>query len=98
MGFAYLGIGIGGMLVPQIAKWLNSHFGWHQALMILGILMIAIAFPMAWIVKENPETLPRQNKEEEPKITLMRMLKSRPLYLLAMGIMCSIGEGYEPES
>jgi MFS family permease len=23
MGFAYLGIGVGGMLVPQIAKWLN---------------------------------------------------------------------------
>ena len=63
MGFAYLGIGIGGMLVPQIAKALNMNFGWHQALMILGILMIAIAFPMAWIVKENPETVPGHIKQ-----------------------------------
>ncbi len=55
MGFAYLGIGVGGMLVPQIAKWLNIEFGWHQALMLLGILMVVISFPMAWIVKENPE-------------------------------------------
>jgi sugar phosphate permease len=91
MGFAYLGIGIGGMLVPQIAKWLNIHFGWHQALMILGILMIAIAFPMAWIVKENPDALPRQNDQNEPKIPLKSMLKSRPFYLLMIGSMCSIG-------
>jgi len=91
MGFAYLGIGVGGMLVPQIAKWLNIHFGWHQALMILGILMIAIAFPMAWIVKENPDALPRQTDQNEPKIPLKSMLKSRPFYLLMIGSMCSIG-------
>jgi sugar phosphate permease len=91
MGFAYLGIGIGGMLVPQIARWLNVHFGWHQALMILGILMIAIAFPMAWIVKENPDNLSMQTKQDEPKIPLRSMLKSRPFYLLMIGSMCSIG-------
>ena len=91
MGFAYLGIGVGGMLVPQIAKWLNLHFGWHQALMILGIGMIAIAFPMAWIVKENPETVSQKSKEEEPKIPLKAMLKSRAFYLLMIGSVCSIG-------
>ena len=46
MSIAYLGIGVGGMLVPQVAKWLNIEFSWRQALMILGILMIVIAFPM----------------------------------------------------
>ncbi len=91
MGFAYLGIGIGGMLVPQIAKWLNLHFGWHQALMLLGIGMIAIAFPMAWIVKENPETLVKESKPDEPKIPLNSVLKSRFFYLLMIGSMCSIG-------
>jgi len=91
MGFAYLGIGFGGMLVPQIGKWLNVHFGWHQALMILGILMIAIAFPMAWIVKEKPDAVSKQTKQDEPKIPLKRILKSRPFYLLMIGSMCSIG-------
>ena len=90
MGFAYLGIGFGGMLVPQIAKWLNVHFGWHQALMILGILMIAIALPMALIVKENPDAS-TQVKDDEPKIPLKSMLKSRPFYLLMIGSVCSIG-------
>jgi sugar phosphate permease len=91
MGFAYLGIGVGGMFVPQIAKWLNTNFGWHQALMWLGILMIAIALPMALLVKENPATVPGQPVPDEPKIPLKAMLKSRPFYLLLIGSMCSIG-------
>ncbi len=91
MGFAYLGIGVGGMLVPQIAKWLNINFGWHQALMILGFIMIAIAFPMTLIVKENPETTPEQLKKDEPAIPINKMLRSRAFYLLLIGSMCSIG-------
>ena len=54
MGFAYLGIGIGGMLAPQIAKALNVEFGYRHALVILGITMIVLSFPMAWFVKDNP--------------------------------------------
>lgn len=91
MGFAYLGIGVGGMLVPQIARWLNFKFGWHQALMIIGILMVAIAFPMAWMVKEKPKTISNEATEEMPAISLSSILKGWPFYLLLIGSMCSIG-------
>lgn len=91
MGIAYLGIGVGGMLVPQIAKKLNMEFGWHTALIMLGALMILIAFPMAWFVKENPEGATLEKKKEEPKVPLNVILKSRPFYLLLIGSMCSIG-------
>ena len=91
MGIAYLGIGVGGMLVPQIARWLNFNFGWHDALMILGFLMIAIAFPMAWFVKENPPGAGQQLKKDETKIPFTQILKSWPFYFLAIGSMCSIG-------
>jgi len=91
MGIAYLGIGVGGMLVPQVARWLNLSFGWHDALMILGFIMIAIAFPMAWFVKENPEGGSSSIKKEEPKIPFGHILKSWPFYLLVIGSMCSIG-------
>ena len=91
MGFAYLGIGIGGMLVPQIAKWLNIQFGWHQALILLGILMVIISFPMAWIVKENPEARSIQAVKEEPAVHLNKIVKGWPFYLLVIGSMCSIG-------
>lgn len=91
MGIAYLGIGVGGMLVPQIARWLNSSFGWHNALMILGFLMIAIAFPMAWFVRESPTGATQPSKKEEAKIPFSAILKSPSFYLLAIGSMCSIG-------
>ena len=91
MGITYLGIGVGGMLVPQIAKWLNADYGWRQAIMILGMLMIGIAFPMAWFVKENPDDALLETKQQEPKIPLSSILKSWPFYLLMIGSMCSIG-------
>src|SRR5258705_1576837 len=91
MGLAYLGIGVGGMLVPQIAKWLNIEFGWHQALMLLGILMVVIAFPMAWIVQEKPETISSEIIREEPAAPLSKIVKAWPFYLLLIGSMCSIG-------
>jgi len=91
MGFAYLGIGVGGMLVPQIARWLNMNFGWHQALMILGILMIVIAFPMAWIVGENPKQSAEDANQLSKKIPITGILKSWKFYLLGIGSMCSIG-------
>jgi sugar phosphate permease len=90
MGIAYLGIGIGGMLVPQIAKKLNIMFGWHQALMILGILMILIALPMVWFVRDNPVGK-QEDIKPEPKIPLRNILKGWPFYLLLVGSMCSIG-------
>jgi sugar phosphate permease len=90
MGIAYIGIGVGGMLVPQIARGLTANFGWHSALMILGFLMIAIALPMAWFVKEYPEHHVEKIKHE-PRTHITPILRSWPFYLLVIGSMCSIG-------
>ena len=91
MGIAYLGIGVGGMLVPQIAKWLNVQMDWRSSLVVLGLFMIAVAFPMAWFVRDNPEGKLKAAKADEPKIPFKTILKSRSFYLLAIGSMCSIG-------
>jgi sugar phosphate permease len=91
MGIAYLGIGIGGMLVPHFAKRLNIAFGWHESLMLLGILMIVLALPMVLFVKDNPEGNSKDVRQQEPKIPLNSILKSWPFYLLLIGSMCSIG-------
>lgn len=94
MGFAYLGIGIGGMLAPQIAKALNVEFGYRHALVILGITMIVLSFPMAWFVKDNPPVTgdaAASDIPEEPKREIKDILKTRAFYLLLIGSMCSIG-------
>src|SRR5262245_2085676 len=91
MGFAYLGIGIGGAVVPWIAYSLTQQFGWHSALMMLGILMIVIALPMIWFVKESPDDRTKVQKEAEKSIAIGHVVKSWPFYLLAIGSMASIG-------
>lgn len=91
MGIAYLGVGIGGMLVPQIARWLNMEFGWHQALIILGVIMIAIALPFAWFVKESPDDASQSLKRDHASASIAPILKGWPFYLLVIGSMCSIG-------
>lgn len=91
MGIAYLGIGVGGMLVPQIAKALNMSFGWRGGLLSLGVLMIAVAFPMAWFVKEDTETSASAADSEAAKVPFTHIFKTWPFYLLAIGSMCSIG-------
>src|SRR5215471_4508359 len=89
MGFAYLGIGIGGAIAFKLANVMEKGMGWRPALMTMGVLMIAIAFPMVWFVKEAPEGY--VEKKAEPPVPVSGVLKRWPFYLLAVGSLCSIG-------
>lgn len=89
MGFAYLGIGIGGAIVPLLAYWLTQHLGWHGALRTLGILVILIAFPMAFFVKETPEAQ-AEKRNSAPQAPMRPVFRTAAFYLLAIGSMCSI--------
>ncbi|HLT72518.1 MAG TPA: MFS transporter [Cyclobacteriaceae bacterium] len=91
MGIAYLGIGVGGMLVPQAAKWLNAQMDWRSSLIVLGLAMLVISLPFAWFVKENPPHATTEKKDSAPKVPFKSILKKRAFYLLALGSMCSIG-------
>ena len=91
MGIAYLGIGVGGMLVPQMAKWLNMQMNWRSSLVVLGVMMIVIALPMALFIKENPPGYSKEPKTGESKIPFKNILKNKSFYLLVIGSMCSIG-------
>lgn len=91
MGIAYLGIGIGGMLVPQISRWLNMQMDWRSSLIVLGILIIVIAFPMVWFVQEDPGSISKGTKTNQHELPFKRILKNRSFYLLAIGSMCAIG-------
>ena len=62
MGIAYLGIGVGGALVPLLAHALTEAIGWRSALKVLGVLMIAIAFPLAFFLRE-----PRGRRGARPR-------------------------------
>lgn len=90
MGIAYLGIGTGGAVVPLLAAGLEKNLGWHLALITLGALIIIIAFPMAFFIKDK-KTEKMETKQDTPMISMRDILLNRNFYLLAIGSMCSIG-------
>ena len=89
MGFAYLGIGLGGALVPLLAVRLIDRFGWQGALQVLGGLIIVVALPLALLVREAPETASTTSTNlDRPRIG--PVLRAPAFYLLLVGSMCSI--------
>jgi sugar phosphate permease len=102
MGVAYLGIGIGGAVVMQLLPYLIQTLGWRGALRTMGVLMIVLAFPAAWFVRE-PEDARAKLAAQEPLMRrivaslrevpafLREMLRQPAFYLLAIGSMASIG-------
>jgi MFS family permease len=99
MGFAYLGIGIGGTLVAKLSPRLVEAFGWRGALQTLGILIILLALPLAYFVRDAPREHPDspanpqnlENRRRPPVAPLGGVFRSYAFYLLAIGSMCSIG-------
>jgi MFS family permease len=89
MGFASLGIGLGGAAVPLLAHALTQAYGWQRALQILGLLMLAIALPPALFVKEWPGERPALPPTKAAP--LLPILRRPAFYLLLVGSMCSIG-------
>lgn len=91
MGIAYLGIGTGGALAPLVSSGLESHFNdWHIALALLGVLVLLLAFPFAFFIKDPKQ--PAESKvKQKAALPIKEILRNRNFYLLGIGSMCSIG-------
>ena len=92
MGFAYLGIGAGGALVPLVAVRLVSALGWHDALRVLGVLVVVIALPLALFVKEAPpgSSTAGVARPASAAVPISEVVRQPAFYLLMVGSMCSI--------
>jgi MFS family permease len=55
LGATLAGVGIGGMIVPQLANYLIAQLGWRGAYMVLGGLVLAIAFPAVALFVREPQ-------------------------------------------
>ncbi|PYX62837.1 MAG: MFS transporter, partial [Acidobacteria bacterium] len=88
MGFAYLGIGFGDAAVPWISHALVQHFGWQAALRALGLLILVIALPAAFLAKEPP--LGEVNSGAPAMAESRRAFSKLSFYLLNLGSMLSI--------
>jgi MFS family permease len=95
MGFAYLGIGIGGYLVLKLSPRLVGAFGWRGALQVLGILIILLALPMAYFLRDEPGVIEGARRERsgtraDAVAPMGTVFRDGAFYLLAIGSMCSI--------
>jgi MFS family permease len=58
MGYAYLGLGLGGVVAPLAANFLIRSFGWRAALEVTGALMLAVLFPVGiWVTRSAPSEM-----------------------------------------
>lgn len=89
MGIAYLGIGVGGALVPLVAYALTQSLGWRGALRSLGVLMIVIALPAAFFVRE-PQVA-AASARAAARSSLGPIMSRPAFFLLLLGSMASIG-------
>jgi sugar phosphate permease len=93
MGIAYLGIGVGGAIVPLLSAWLTARVGWRLSLQLLGGLIVLVALPLAYLVREDPDADGGGARRTHPTpggTRLHAILATPSFYLLALGSMCSI--------
>jgi MFS family permease len=56
MGYAYLGLGAGGVVSPMLVNYLIRALGWRHALEFVALLLVAMLFPVGiWITRSTPE-------------------------------------------
>ena len=58
MGYAYLGLGLGGVVSPPLTNFFIRSFGWRHALEINGSLCLIVLFPVGlWITRSAPSDM-----------------------------------------
>ncbi len=58
MGYAYLGLGVGGVVAPLLINYLAHNLGWRHALQLLGAMILLVLIPVAiWVTRSAPEEL-----------------------------------------
>jgi MFS family permease len=91
MGIAYLGIGTGGALVPLLSNGIESRFGWHTALIVLGVVVMLISLPMAYFIKEPKIKEEKKELPSQSAVSIGSILRNPNFYLLCIGSLCAIG-------
>jgi MFS family permease len=82
MGYAYLGLGLGGVAAPVLAAYLIGWVGWRRAFVIIGVIIGTVLFPIAqWLTRSAPREmgLVADGIEPPPACEETRPTKSFPL-------------------
>lgn len=106
MGYAYLGLGLGGAVSPLLIHWLIENFGWRRAFEVIGMAILLILFPVGiWITRSSPREMgllpdgatiknTRSFSVEAKPVPVGRAVRTLDFWLLLIGsslTLCAIG-------
>lgn len=106
MGYAYLGLGIGGVIAPMLVNYLAHSLGWRHALELIGVAMLVVLVPTGlWITRSKPadrrvdpslfgETLKGQGAADGPNAKSLKVdqaVRTVPFWLILFGSALAIG-------
>ncbi len=95
MGYAYLGLGMGGVVAPLSINRLTLSLGWRHALEFVGALILLVLFPLGiWVTRSAPEEFAlfaesleaaeaaQGNSPVQKSVSVMQAVRSRAFWLL----------------
>ena len=105
MGYAYLGLGLGGVVAPMSVTFLVRSFGWRHALALVGALVLLVLFPIGFLVtRSSPEesgvtsdalaeAAPPDCSRAvvRPAVAVSAAVRSAPFWLILAGSTLAIG-------
>jgi MFS family permease len=104
MGYAYLGLGLGGVVAPVLAARLIEFFGWRRAFELIGTIIFVALFPVAqWVTRSAPgemglspdgatnELGPKALQPDEGSVPLGPAVRTANFWLILVGSTLIIG-------
>jgi len=86
LGAALAGVGLGGIVIPQLANYSIAQFGWRGAYAILGGMVLAIAFPAVALWVREPRAGEGERHDAPaglPGLTPREAAATAPFWILA---------------
>jgi MFS family permease len=106
MGYAYLGLGLGGVIAPMLVNYLAHTLGWRHALEWVGAIILLVLFPVGiFVTRSSPEQagVSRETFGESfsptklssvpvtRSATVSEALRSAPFWMILAGSTLAIG-------
>jgi MFS family permease len=102
MGYAYLGLGLGGVAAPPLADLMIRSLGWRSALHVIGASMLLVLFPVGlWITRSRPGDIglhPDGCLTQGPPVAAIRSpgevasaVRTGNFWLILFGAVCILG-------
>jgi sugar phosphate permease len=100
MGIAYVGIGLGGAIVPWFVRGFRDALGWRGALIALAVVVFVTLLLLAiFVIKRQPSDLgqwpdgdeaPKTEQKPAAAVKLSQVFRTPAFWLLSLGSVLSI--------